>query len=83
MSIIQTIRDRAAWIITGAIALALIAFIVQDSFHSSNMFSGQPTTMGVVNGKKIEAVQFEERYPYNLRKDINARKISTARLVIH
>lgn len=62
MSIIQTIRDRAAWIITGAIALALIAFIVQDSFHSSNMFSGQPTTMGVVNGKKIEAVQFEERY---------------------
>ncbi|MBL7734323.1 MAG: SurA N-terminal domain-containing protein [Chitinophagaceae bacterium] len=62
MSIIQTIRDRAAWIITGAIALALIAFIVQDSFHSSNLFGGQTTTMGTVNGKKIEAVQFEERY---------------------
>ena len=32
MSIIQTIRDRA-WIIVAAIAIALIAFIVQDAFQ--------------------------------------------------
>ena len=62
MSIIQSIRDRAAWIVSGAIALALIAFIVQDGFRNKSMFGGSTTTMGVVNGTKIEAAQFEERY---------------------
>lgn len=62
MSIIQRIRDRAAWIIIAAIALALIAFIVQDAFQNRSMFSGQSTTLGVVNGTEIDAVQFEERY---------------------
>lgn len=61
MSIIQTIRDRAAWIIIVAIAVALIAFIVQDGFHSRGMFSGDNTTLGVVNGTKINAADFEER----------------------
>ena len=62
MSIIQTIRDKAAWIIIGAIAVALIAFIVQDGFHNSGMFSESTTTMGSVNGTKIEVLPFEERY---------------------
>ena len=62
MSIIQSIRDKAAWIIIGAIALALIAFIVQDAFQNSNMFSGDTTTLGVVNGTKVDAIQFEERF---------------------
>jgi peptidyl-prolyl cis-trans isomerase D len=50
MSIIQTIRDKAAWIIIGAIALALIAFIVQDAFsgRSGGLFSGQSTTIGKI-----------------------------------
>jgi peptidyl-prolyl cis-trans isomerase D len=61
MSIIQTIRDRAAWIIIAAIAVALIAFIVQDGFRSRGFFSGDNTTLGVVNGTKIDAAQFEER----------------------
>ena len=30
MSIIQRIRDKGAWIMFGIIALALIAFILQD-----------------------------------------------------
>ncbi|MEP7257109.1 MAG: peptidylprolyl isomerase [Flavitalea sp.] len=62
MSIIQNIRDKAAWIIIGAIAVALIAFIVQDAFQNRNMFGGSSTTIGVVDGKKIDAVGFEEKY---------------------
>jgi peptidyl-prolyl cis-trans isomerase D len=62
MSIIQSIRDRAAWIIIGAIALALIAFIVQDAFQNRNLFGGNTNTLGVVNGTKIEAIEFEERF---------------------
>lgn len=62
MSIIQTIRDKGAWIIIGLIALALIAFIVQDAFQNRNMFGGDSTTIGVVNGNKIDLLDFEEKY---------------------
>ena len=62
MSIIQSIRDKAAWIIIGAIALALIAFIVQDAFQNRNIIGGDSTTLGVVDGTKIDAIEFEERY---------------------
>ncbi|MBL7699560.1 MAG: SurA N-terminal domain-containing protein [Chitinophagaceae bacterium] len=62
MSIIQSIRDKAAWIIIGAIALALIAFIVQDAFQNRNLFGGNSTTIGVVNGVKIDLLDFEEKY---------------------
>ncbi|HTE28111.1 peptidylprolyl isomerase [Flavitalea sp.] len=63
MSIIQNIRDKAAWIVSGAIALALIAFIAQDAFQGGGrgIFSGNSTTLGKVNGKKIEAQPFEEK----------------------
>ena len=62
MSIIQNIRDKAAWIIIGAIALALIAFIVQDAFQNQSMFQSNRSTLGEVNGKKINAADFEERF---------------------
>jgi peptidyl-prolyl cis-trans isomerase D len=62
MSIIQNIRDKAAWIIIGAIALALIAFIVQDAFQNQSIFQSNPTTLGTVAGKKIDAASFEERF---------------------
>lgn len=65
MSVIQTIRDKAAWIIIGAIALALIAFIVQDALQGGGgggMFSGSSTTLGKVNGTPIDARDFEQRY---------------------
>lgn len=61
MSIIQTIRDKAAWVLIGAIALALIAFILQDAFSSNSRFMG-PTDIGEVNGTKISAADFEQRY---------------------
>jgi peptidyl-prolyl cis-trans isomerase D len=64
MSVIQTIRDKAAWIIIGAIALALIAFVVQDAFQGGTrgLFGGNTTTIGNVNGTKIDLVEFETRY---------------------
>ena len=61
MSIIQNIRDRAAWIIGGAIALALIAFIVQDAFQNQSFLSSDNSTLGKVAGKKIDAAQFDEK----------------------
>ncbi len=61
MSIIQNIRDKAAWIIIGAIALALIAFIVQDAFQNRSMFSGDTTSLGTVNGTDVDAMEFEQR----------------------
>jgi peptidyl-prolyl cis-trans isomerase D len=65
MSVIQTIRDKAAWIIIGAIALALIAFIVQDALQGGGgggLFRGDNTTIGKVNGTSIDARDFEARY---------------------
>ncbi len=62
MSIIQNIRDKAAWIIIAAIAIALIAFIVQDAFQNQSMFQSNPSVLGRVAGKKIDAADFEERY---------------------
>lgn len=64
MSIIQTIRDRA-WIIVAAIAIALIAFIVQDAFQGGGgmgLFGGQSTLIGKVDGKKIEIADFDAKY---------------------
>ncbi|MDF2191026.1 peptidylprolyl isomerase [Paraflavitalea sp. CAU 1676] len=63
MAIIQTIRDKAAWIIIAAIALALIAFIVQDAFsgRGGGLFSGPSTTLGKINGKKVDYMEFEKR----------------------
>jgi len=64
MSVIQKIRDKAAWIIIGAIALALIAFIVQDALQGGGrgLFSGNSTTLGKVNGTSIDVRDFEARY---------------------
>jgi peptidyl-prolyl cis-trans isomerase D len=64
MSVIQTIRDKAAWIIIGAIALALIAFIVQDALQGGGggLFRGNNTTLGKVNGTSIDVRDFEQRY---------------------
>ena len=62
MSIIQRIRDKAAWLIFGAIALAMIGFIVTDAFQGrGGMFNSQSTTLGKVNGTKIDYVTYSER----------------------
>src|SRR5215471_13271187 len=63
MSIIQKTREKAAWIIIVAIALALIAFIVQDGLKNGlrGLFSGSSNNLAVINGTKIDALEFEKR----------------------
>src|SRR5688572_23194288 len=62
MSVIQSIRDKyARWAVV-AIALALLGFIMMDAFASrSSIFGGNSTTLGSVNGKKIEVQEFEQK----------------------
>ena len=63
MSIIQKIRDRAAVLLTAMIAISLIGFLVQDAFigRSGNLFGGQPTTAGSINGNDIDLVEFSQK----------------------
>lgn len=64
MSIIQRIRDKAAWLIFGAIALAMIGFIVTDAFHGKGgggIFGGRSTTLGKVNGTTIDYIDYSNR----------------------
>jgi peptidyl-prolyl cis-trans isomerase D len=62
MSVIQSIREKyAKWAVI-AIALALLGFILTDYFQAKNrMGPGNSTTLGSVNGKKIDYVNFETR----------------------
>lgn len=63
MSIIQKIRDRAAVLLTAMIAISLIGFLVQDAFigRSGNLFSGQPTTAGSIDGQSIDLMEFSQK----------------------
>lgn len=63
MSIIQTIRDKAAVLVFSIIGLSLIGFLVQDNFvgRSGNFFDSQSSTVGTINGVKIEREEFDNR----------------------
>ena len=62
MSVIQSIRDRGAWIVFAVIALALIAFILQDGMgrKGGSMF-GNSSSLGKVNGVAIDREEFEKK----------------------
>ena len=60
MSIIQNIREKGTWIISGIIAIALIAFILQDGVGRNNNNSGI-TNIAIVNGDPIDKVSFDEK----------------------
>jgi peptidyl-prolyl cis-trans isomerase D len=62
MSIIQSIRERAAWLVFGLIAISLIGFLLMDA-RRSNFFGGgdRGTVIGVINGQKIEVQDFDQR----------------------
>lgn len=63
MSVIQTIRDKGAKISVILIALSLVGFILMDAFTGrSNLFGGNSTTLGTVNGKKIDYIDFNKKY---------------------
>jgi peptidyl-prolyl cis-trans isomerase D len=62
MSIIQQIRDKAAWAIFILIALSLLGFLLMDALvgrGGNGLFSDQTTSVGVVNGKEIEQKDYE------------------------
>src|SRR5690242_11211544 len=63
MSIIQTIRDKYARVAVIAVAVALIGFILIDyiSGRGSSLFRGNSTTVGSVNGTKIDELDFERK----------------------
>jgi peptidyl-prolyl cis-trans isomerase D len=61
MSIIQRIRDKGAWVLFGIIALALIAFILQDGVRQGSGLFTNTTMLGEVNGRPILKVQFDEK----------------------
>ena len=61
MSLIQRVRDKGAWILFGFIALALIAFILQDGVRRGGSVNSNTTVIGKVNGEKIERGTFEEK----------------------
>lgn len=63
MSIIQQIRDKAAVLLTGLISISLIGFLVQDAFigRSGNSFSGPSTSVGTIDGKKVEVADFNKK----------------------
>ena len=72
MSIIQTIREKGAVIVIAIIALSLIGFILMDSRSGTGKLfgGGNTTTLGSVNGDKIELADFnakvkdmEQQYP--------------------
>lgn len=61
MSVIQQIQDKYAKLMAVIIALALIIFVVMLAFENGgSLFSGNSTTVGVVNGKKIDYTEFRQ-----------------------
>jgi peptidyl-prolyl cis-trans isomerase D len=62
MSVIQSIRDKyARWAVV-AIALSLLGFIMMDAFSSrASLFGGNSTTIGKINGEKIEVQDFNRK----------------------
>ncbi|MFK7810386.1 MAG: peptidylprolyl isomerase [Saprospiraceae bacterium] len=79
MALISSIRKHN-WILIVAIGLALAAFIMMDMFSGEkSVFGGQPTTLGTIDGKKIEyndMVRAENALYSNSGGDTYARRNS-------
>jgi peptidyl-prolyl cis-trans isomerase D len=61
MSVIQRIRDKGAWIVFGVIALALVAFILQDGVRRGGSVFSNNDVLGKVNGETINRLDFEQK----------------------
>lgn len=61
MSFIQLIQEKYAKVMAIVIAVALLTFVVMLAFENGgSLFQGQSTTVGVINGNKIDALAFEK-----------------------
>jgi len=62
MSIIQKIRDKAAWLVFGLIAVSLIGFLLMDASVGGRRMAGSGAGMiGSVNGEKLDYTQFQKQ----------------------
>ncbi|HTS44663.1 MAG TPA: peptidylprolyl isomerase [Puia sp.] len=62
MSIIQQIREKAAWLVFGLIALSLVGFLLMDAFVGrSRLFGGSSTTVGSVDGDKLDYIAYRKQ----------------------
>jgi peptidyl-prolyl cis-trans isomerase D len=61
MSVIQSIRDKyARWAVV-AICISLLGFIMMDAFSGRGGIGNSSTTIGSVNGDKIDYIDFERK----------------------
>jgi peptidyl-prolyl cis-trans isomerase D len=60
MSIIQQIRDRAAWLVFGLIAVSLIGFLLMDASVGRSRLGQGSGAVGSVNGEKLDYVSFSK-----------------------
>lgn len=79
MSIIQKIRDKAAWLVVGAIAVSLLAFIIQDALGRKSSLFGSSSTIGKVNGTKISREDFQKKIDFYTKQ--NQGRVTTNQLV--
>ena len=62
MSIIQKIRDKAAWLVFGLIAVSLIGFLLMDARSIGGRAAASTSgTIGTVNGEKLEYADFQKQ----------------------
>ena len=62
MSIIQKIRDRAAWLVFGLIAVSLIGFLLMDASVGGRRMAGSTSgVIGTVNGEKLDYADFQKQ----------------------
>jgi peptidyl-prolyl cis-trans isomerase D len=62
MSIIQKIRDKAAWLVFGLIAVSLIGFLLMDARSIGGRAAASTSgTIGEVNGDKLEYADFQRQ----------------------
>jgi peptidyl-prolyl cis-trans isomerase D len=62
MSIIQKIRDKAAWLVFGLIAVSLIGFLLMDARSIGGRAAASTSgTIGEINGEKLEYADFQRQ----------------------
>lgn len=62
MSIIQQIRDKAAWLVFGLIGVSLIGFLLMDSSVGNRRLSAASAgNVGSVNGQELDYTAFQKQ----------------------
>jgi len=62
MSIIQKIRDKAAWLVFGLIAVSLIGFLLMDASVGGRRMAGSTSgVIGSVNGEKLDFSDYQKQ----------------------